>query len=562
MKKLGTLLSTVAALLLLAGVPQPSHAQYAPSAPSFLSDVAGRFVASNYNYPVTANYVGGPGGGNGGNSVGASSITVQTANIVLPDGRQIFPYNIFTPIIVGNGSVQEYLLPTGVSNCNYNSSTGNGSCTISGTFTFAHSNGEPVISGTAGLAEAMYDAFNMGGGLVEVDRAWRNGLNTSCSGCPATALAALSSSIPFATVVIEDVIGGFARYYTVQPTTLTALATPATRSASASGCTATHFVCDGTAVGTWTNAATYVCVTYVDILGGESPCSTTSNYTSAGSLAINFTAPVASTGAVGWRAYAGASYATAYQLPITSANCTLTTLETILPACAVTNAVYGQTGSNGVFPTPTTHTQIPPQAGGVAAQYNPNTQSHNAFGYIPGPRLGYLFQQNYGPFVASGALTGGQSVVLGTVPLPALFLNAIFTTLHLSGNVTLTPSTGGTIQLLAAIGDITDFSTGTPKTICTLTETTATGTAAIKVHFDCTWTVNAVGTTGSIMPGGFMLEQLQAGTTTGNLGVESATAAITADVQDQDSIFIEFLQTTAAESTTPPQLLDLHVEVL
>jgi hypothetical protein len=63
MKKLGTLVSTVAALLLLAGVPQPLAAQYAPSAPSYLSAVGGRFVVSNYNYPVTANYIGGPGGG-------------------------------------------------------------------------------------------------------------------------------------------------------------------------------------------------------------------------------------------------------------------------------------------------------------------------------------------------------------------------------------------------------------------------------------------------------------------------------------------------------------------
>ena len=63
------------------------------------------------------------------------------------------------------------------------------------------------------------------------------------------------------------------------------------------------------------------------------------------------------------------------------------------------------------------------------------------------------------------------------------------------------------------------------------------------------------------MPGGFLLEQLQAGTTTGNLAVESATAAITTDVLDQDSIFIEWLQTSAAE-TGGVQLLDLHVETL
>ncbi len=115
--------------------------------------------------------------------------------------------------------------------------------------------------------------------------------------------------------------------------------------------------------------------------------------------------------------------------------------------------------------------------------------------------------------------------------------------------------------MIGAIGDVTDFTTGTPLTICTLTETTATGTAAIKVHFQCDWTVNATGATGTIMPGGFMLEQLQAGTTTGNLAVESGTAAITADVLDQDSFFLVFLQTTAAE-TGGVTLLDLHIELL
>jgi hypothetical protein len=135
-------------------------------------------------------------------------------------------------------------------------------------------------------------------------------------------------------------------------------------------------------------------------------------------------------------------------------------------------------------------------------------------------------------------------------------------TVRFSGDVTLTPSTTGSVGIDTEIGDITDFSTGIPKAVCIEGETTVTGTAAIKVHFDCSRTVNALGTTGTIMPGGFILEQLQAGTTTGNLGVEQATAAITTDVLDQDSVYFVFLQTSAAESATPPQMLDLKIEVL
>jgi len=68
-------------------------------------------------------------------------------------------------------------------------------------------------------------------------------------------------------------------------------------------------------------------------------------------------------------------------------------------------------------------------------------------------------------------------------------------------------------------------------------------------------TVNGTGTTGSIMPGGFMLEQLQAGTTTGKPGSGISDRSDHCRRARSDLIFVEFLQTTAAESTTPPQLI-------
>ena len=481
----------------------------------------------------------------GNTSTGSQTILVSITGVSNGGSGQLFNPLTGTglvPLIVDT----EAVTPTAIT-CGISPPTGVNVpnpamlCNVTASFSYVHGNNSPVSSNDSGLQEAINDACKYGG-LIILD------------GSSGVTSAQLVAATGCSNVGIKDNRAGGPQYWTLQPSTLTALATPTPRVGTASAaCTGSNTVCDGTAVGTWTNAAVYFCVTYVDILGGESPCSTTAHYTTAGSLALNFLSPAASTGAVGWRAYAGASYATAYQLPITSANCVLSTAETVLAACAM--------GATGVFPTPTTHTQLPPQAGGVAAQYNPNTQGHTTFAYAPTaqPELG--FQTNFGPFLTSGALTGGQAVVLGTAALPAAFLNYIGKTLHISGNISLTPTTGGTIQVLTGIGDITDFSTGTPKTVCTETETTATGTAAIKVHFDCTWTVNATGTTGSIMPGGFLLEQLQAGTTTGNLAVESATAAITTDVLDQDSIFIEWLQTSAAE-TGGVQLLDLHVETL
>ena len=495
-----------------------------------------------------------------GISSGAQTVTLNSCYVKVGTAyEEVYPIALNTPLLITDGTNTETVTPTAVTLPTLQTGVSTISpynCSFTATFANSHLNpGFGVSAGDGGLEAAINYAIAKGIGVVTVEQ---SSYITN---------AMLTAALVYPTVQIEDLRATQLQYWNPQPSTLSVISAPVPRVASASGgtatgCTGTTTVCDGTAVGTWTNAAQYVCVTYVDIMGGESACSTTAHYTSAGSLAINFVAPAASTGAVGWRAYIGLAYlTTAYQIPITAANCTLTTLETTLPACAVTNTLYGQVGSNGIFPTPTVHTSLVPQSGGVAGAYNPNPISHQSFAYAPAPRPYVGFEQNFNPFPTTGALTGGQNAVLAAVPLPVSLLNYIQTTLHISGNISLTPTTGGTIQILTSIGDITDFTTGTPKAVCTDTETTATGTAAIKVHFDCTWTTNATGATGSIMPGGFMLEQLQAGTTTGNLAVESATAAITADVLDQDTIFVNFLQTTAAE-TGGVSLLDLHVEVL
>ena len=110
------------------------------------------------------------------------------------------------------------------------------------------------------------------------------------------------------------------------------------------------------------------------------------------------------------------------------------------------------------------------------------------------------------------------------------------------------------------VGDITDFSTGTPKdSLHADLNGHAHHDVAYTVEFQCDLSTNATGTTGTVMPSGFLIDSVQAGTTTGVVAPEQATGAITADVLDQDSLFFVFLQTSSAE-TTGPQLLDLHVE--
>jgi len=479
------------------------------------------------------------------NAVTAASQSVTLNGCYIKVGTAYVQFYPFVPnlsVYINDGSLSEAVTITSVTQPTPTpgpSTVNPYNCTFTATFANAHSSGFSVTSNDGGLLEAMTFASMRSIGAVIVD---------STSAITSAQIAAVT---PIANITVEQLNVAPEQSWNVQPSTLTALATPATRSATAGNTQ----VISGTATGTWTAAATYVCVTYVDMLGGESPCSATYNLTATASVALNFAAPAASTGAVGWRAYAGlSSLSTAYQLPISSSTCTLST-QTPYPTCAI--------GAAGVFPTPSTTTALAPAAGGIAATYRPNTQSHTTFAYVPATGPTYGLQSNYGPFVISPALTAGQSVVLGTVPLPTGYLNYIGKTIRISGKLTVTPSTQGSIQLLVGIGDVTDFSTGTPKAVCTITTTGTITTAAYDGQFSCTWTVNAVGTTGSISPDGFSIFQLQAGTTTSpSVAVESATGAITVDTVDPATINVEFLQTSAAESTTPPQLQTLHIETL
>jgi hypothetical protein len=498
---------------------------------------------------------------NGNSATGAQTILVQLQGIELPSLQN--PYNplggangeAFVPILVD----QDAVTPTAVS-CGIPAPTGvnvpgNGFlCNVTATFAAVHGTGSVLSSNDSGLQEALNDAFLHGGGVVTID------------GTSGVSTAQIAAASPYPSVYIENRSAGGPSYWTTQPSNVSVLNTPVVRTASAS-CPATLLattVCNNASTGgTWPNSAEYVCVTYVDMMGLESPCSTTAHFTSGGTTStIEFVAPAASTGAVGWRAYAGLAYlTTAYQLPITSANCTLTALvPNGLPACAIANATYNQAGSNGIFTTPTVHTQMVPQAGGVAAAYNPNPISFQAYAYQPSPKPPIGFLQNYPAFPVTAALTAGQLGVLGTVPLPAGALNYIGQSLQITGSIVYTPTTGGTAPTFnVEIGDLTDFSTGTPKAVCTFAEVHTVTTTTYNVSFVCTMNTNAIGTSGTIMPGGWLLDAANGGTTLGVPTAEqSALAGITIDTQDQDTIFIVFLQTSAAE-TTGPTLTDLHI---
>lgn len=502
-------------------------------------------VASQYNYYIDSLT---------GSGLGAYTFPPQVIYQALPlgGGKYLNPFNTNASVKIID--INSTLTETVAFNSN-SCTTGAGvssACTLSLANSNAHSS-YILRSGTCGVREALNDLGGNGGEVIVDQRFYDDG----CTAATFTNSTTLGGTLQ-ANQYIHDISNGQDTWYSLQPSTLTTISAPTT-SANLTCATTAGLVCQSaTTGGTWPNSAEYVGEFYVDALGGWSASSTTANLTpsASGTNVLQFNSPAASTGAVGWLPFGGLAYnTTSYVLPVTSTTCTLSTTFTLYPVCAI--------GSNATITGPATTTSLNPQAGGVANAYNPNPQSHTTFAYRPSQRPGYQFQLNYGPFTACPALTAGQKCVVGTVQLPTGFLNYIGETIKLTGKITFTDSTDTGVQtLIVAMGDITDFSTGTPKTVCTLTGTTATAAnSAFTQEFSCTLTTNAIGTTGTVMPDGWIIQQISAGGTTGASGI-SGGAAITTDVQDQDSLYVVFTQTTDAQSTTPPQLQALHVEVL
>jgi hypothetical protein len=408
-------------------------------------------------------------------------------------------------------------------------------------------------SGTCGLQEAIND-LGTAGGTVLIDQKFYD------DGCTAATITGLTTAFQRNNIWIQDFSNGQNTWYSLQPATLSALAVPTT-SNNLTCTSVAGLVCQSATVGgTWPNSAEVAGDIYVDFLGGWSVASVTHTLTpsATGTNVLQFNSPAASTGAAGWLPWGGLTYNSAsFVLPVTAANCTLSTQFTGYPICAI--------GSNATMLGPVVTTALIPQAGGIANAANPNPQSHTTFAYRPSQRPGYGFQLNYGPFTACPALTAGQSCVVGTVQLPTGFLQGlgIGGTVRFTFDVTNTPSTGGTAQGIdVSIGDITDFSTGVPLIICNgKGDITASGTAAIGFHEVCEWTVNAIGATGSIMPGGWAIEQVSALGTIGNPFI-IPSAAVTADILDQDAVYFLYKQTSGAETTTPPQMQNLKIEIL
>jgi hypothetical protein len=536
-----TALRTLAAILIL-------------SVAAFAQSFSSAYDALGYNW--TGTILSGNSSTSGSQSIVVAGATgasgPQTSNGTIVPWSTIFA--TLTPILVNDGN-QEVMTPTSTSigscpagNLGIGSST---TCvTITGTFANTHGQSAPVLDSTAGLQTAINVAQQAGGGIVSIGSAWNRaaGAAVGATGGPASPDAEIYAAVPFANVGISDNRKSSVQFWNVTATTTTALATPTALTGQAA-CDATHTFCsDASVAGSASWGSTIYCgITYVDIMGQESLTSTTASFTSVASKAIDIGAPAASTGAVGWKPYcsvSGGSYALAYSLPlltqptvllavpVSAGVCTLTTLETITPACALVNTTYNQVSSSvgaaGLFSKggaqftgyPVVTSQLAPNLDSASSQsLNPSNGGHTTYGYVPSNRAGLpgvLSSMMTFPITTAAQSTVGQ--VAGTIPLPPNFMNYVGRTIEVCGMLSKTSTTADTITNIQLWWDAegSNVTAGTAVELSNI-QITQTLTAAASIPFcqDITTTVAAASATGgTITPGmGWLTEgQVAAGT--------------------------------------------------
>lgn len=481
-------------------------------------------------------------------NVPVSILDGSNSEIVTSESAAVFPTTVTVP-----PTVQAY------------------TCSITITPTYSHSAGVTIDSGDGGLAEAMNDALSLGIGQITLDPA------------AAVTVANLTSAVVYPAVQIVDKRSPQVQYWNPIPSLAAFLAAPTTLT---SGTVSSSTTVAGSA--SYTGGTIHVCIAYVDIMGNKGPCSADYSFADTSAKAIQFSAPAASTGAVGWVMGIGLeSGASGHEylvplmtqptvvgaLPVSNGTCTLTTLETITPACALANATYGQASSGTVNVTTYSVVTSPQmfQLGGVSttSYYAPNTGAHTAYTYAPSthPGNGGLLTTATQPYTASAALASTVPFVLGSVAMPPGFMNYLGRTIRVCGQIYDAAGGANTVTAIQFWWDAqgSDVTTGIPVLIGG-PKMTATLTSAASAYSFCqtieTTVVSASATGGSLRAlDGFVGVAGSSAGANPFFGVNNTVAAVGSLNLAEDAVIdIVYVETTATTDT--PLLTNLTVQVL
>lgn len=530
MKRFRTFLMTVLAALLVAA---PALAQNFPGAsgnPSILSRPGGTFYAPAFQWSGILL--------SGNSSTGSQTVTVASG-FKAADGTTIPADAIastLTPMIfdLGQGA-QETVTPTALSvtTCpsgNLGIGSTSAQClNFTGSFSNTHGQSAAVADGTFGAQTAANLAQRYGGGAVMVDAAWLQMGGTD---------AILKALTPYSLVSINDCRFGLCAPWTSTQATATVLAAPATLVAATAG-----FSVAGAnlTAGSYTGNSTYIaCIAYVDINGNEGPCSATFTIVTSGTAAtdqIGFTAPAASTGAVGYTIYidlASGTYNLTYQVPLTSTVCTLTKLETVTPACALSNTNYAQTGSTAIVSALTVNTaplHLLATTASTTAAYIGTPSGRTTYAYAPhntNSQFGFTTTQQ--PFAISVAAGSTVPEVIGTIPVPIGFMNQVGRAIRICGQATNAGANTATVENIELLWDAAGSDTAGAPVIVGQMQITATQVGTAENYQFCetlqTTVAGAGVTAGSLEPISGVLNFSEAAGTLHSSGPDVKAAAV------------------------------------
>jgi hypothetical protein len=435
------------------------------SAPAqVVSTFSGQANAINFNYGGTGSNGAALQVGGGGGAAGTSySITLNYGfTSTGPSGIKFNPFGnsaALPTIAIGSGASYEVATLTSVS-CS--TPTIYQSCQLTASFTNAHGAGDVVRSGDAGLQEALNYESGKGGGVVLVDSGWQRAGGTN---------AMIAAAVVVPQTYVEDNRGQGQPYWTPQAASVTLLSAPA--ALVAANITQPASCPTGATCG-WTAAEPYFTIAYVDILGNltvvPTPYQVLANLTA--SVPVTIASPAAETGAVGWVAFAGASATALDLLPVTTAaglpvgttaagagaGCTLTTAETIFPACAI--------GSAATFNAVYVNTNMLAPLSTIGAGTNePLFQAHATFAYQPSALPWHGFQTDFTAFPANATTQAEGVATIGTMNLPIGYLNTIGRTIRVSGKFTSTVTTASTESVALSLGGILGYSSNAPNAL-------------------------------------------------------------------------------------------------
>lgn len=521
--------------------------------PGFPHAQAGRVLASQYaNWRVHSTNA---------TAVGAATMILDNCfpTGIGSDNRAIFPFAANAPIAVVDGANSEVVTPSSVASPSVAGPSAQNplNCSVTATFANAHGVGATIASGDGGLAEAVNDAALMGASMVTVD--YQSGLT------PANIAAMVG---PYQGVQIEYLTAGSGapQYFSAAPSTASFLAAPATL-------TAVTALPSATPVGAYGTGTYHLAIAYVDADGQVGPESADFSEAGLATGSFIFSAPVASTGAVGYVMYislTSGTYSLDYEVPVTSTVCRMTTVETVTPACAVTNALYGQTGAAATVTAITVSTSpVGMSLGGVSGTLltgNPNGRT--TYAYLPSSHPSANGMPTVSLAFTVGGIGSATPIAIGTVNLPPGVMNYVGKRIRVCGRE-INTDVNSAVQNINIYWDAAGSDVaGSPVKIGSLAST-QTGTAAAYNGNFCeefTTTVSGAGATaGSIQPGfGMFTYLLTSANSTFGIGGDTNTAAIGSLNLAGGGGFENRLSIVHTNTTgnATPQLLSLTIESL